>query len=212
MGARIAHRAPKDPNSIPGASTSKSSQALVLRGLFLLGPHGSLPCAPQASFDGARTGGGVVPDHRSVYVTSAMAIRTGFDKFLDEKLRDPAFREEFEVARAEIVATDALIRALEGARAVRGVSKAELARRLSVKPEIIRRLLTDAGGNPTVGTVLKVATALDYHLEIVPNQGRRAAPVSGAARQARASTEARTAARASGTRPRASERARSRAR
>lgn len=141
-----------------------------------------------------------------------MATRTGFDKFLEEKLRDPAFREEFEVARAEIAATDSLIRALEGARAGRGVSKAELARRLSVKPEIIRRLLTDAGGNPTIGTVLKVAAALDYHLELVPNRGHRAAPASEAARQARASTEARTAAHASGTRPRAVGRARSRAR
>lgn len=141
-----------------------------------------------------------------------MATKTGFDKFLEEKLHDPAFREEFEVARAEIAATDSLIRALEGVRASRGVSKADLARRLSVKPEIIRRLLTDAGGNPTIETVLKVATALDYHLELVPNQGRRAAPVSEAARRALASTEARTAVRASGTHPRAVGRARSRAR
>ncbi len=107
---------------------------------------------------------------RSVYVTHTMASKTGFDKFLDQKLRDPGFREEFEVARAEIAATDALIRALEGARAGRGMSKAELARRISVKPEIVRRLLTDAGGNPTVGTILKVASALEYHLELVTNR------------------------------------------
>jgi DNA-binding phage protein len=141
-----------------------------------------------------------------------MARRTGFDRFLDQSLRDPAFREEYEVARAEIAATDALIRALEEARAARGISKAELARRMTVKPEIVRRLLTDAGGNPTVRTVLKVATTLDYHLELVPNHGRRAASVPGAARQVRAATAARTGARATGTRPRASARARSRAR
>jgi DNA-binding phage protein len=141
-----------------------------------------------------------------------MASKTGFDRFLDEKLRDSTFREEFEVARAEIAATDALIRALDGARAGRGISKAELARRISVKPEIVRRLLTDAGGNPTVSTVFKVATALDCHLELVPNRGRRAAPVPEAARHARAATEAPTAGRATGTRPRAAARARSRAR
>jgi DNA-binding phage protein len=141
-----------------------------------------------------------------------MATRTGFDKFLDEKLRDPAFREDFEAARAEIAATDGLIRALEGARAGRGVSKAELARRLSVKPEIIRRLLTDAGGNPTVGTVLKVASALDYHLELVPNRGRRATMASEAARRTRPSSAARNVARATGTRRRAAARGRSRAR
>jgi DNA-binding phage protein len=116
-----------------------------------------------------------------------------------------------ETARGEIAATDALIRALEGARAGRGISKAELARRISVKPEIVRRLLTDAGGNPTISTVLKVATALDCHLELVLNRGRRAAPVSEAARQARAVTGAPTAARATGTRPRVAARARSRA-
>jgi DNA-binding phage protein len=141
-----------------------------------------------------------------------MATRTGFDKFLDEKLRDPAFREDFEAARAEIAATDGLIRALEGARAGRGVSKAELARRLSVKPEIIRRLLTDAGGNPTVGTVLKVASALDYHLELVPNRGRRATMASEAARRTRPSSAARNVARATGTLRRAAARGRSRAR
>lgn len=138
--------------------------------------------------------------------------KTGFDRILEEKLRDAVFREQFDVARAEIAATDALIRALERAREGRGISKAELARRMSVKPEIVRRLLTDAGGNPTVSTVLKVATALDCHLELVPNRGRRTAPVSEAARQARAVTAAPSAARATGTRPRAAARGRSRAR
>jgi hypothetical protein len=36
--------------------------------------------------------------------------KTGFDRFLREKLRDPAFRDEYEAARAEIAATDALAR------------------------------------------------------------------------------------------------------
>jgi DNA-binding phage protein len=129
-----------------------------------------------------------------------------------DKLRDPAFREDYEAARAEIAATDALIRALESARATRGLSKAELARRMDVKPEIVRRLLTDAGGNPTVGTVLKVATALGYHLELVPHRGRRAVRQPEAARQACAATAAPSAAPATGTRPRAAARARSRAR
>jgi DNA-binding phage protein len=137
---------------------------------------------------------------------------TGFDKFLTAKLRDRAFREEYEAARAEISATDALIRALEGARAVCGLSKAELARCMDVKPEIVRRLLTDAGGNPTVGTVLKVATALGYHLELVPNRSRGAARPPEAARQVRAATTGRTEARASGSPGRAAARARSRAR
>jgi DNA-binding phage protein len=141
-----------------------------------------------------------------------MPAKTGFDKILDEKLRGPAFRKEFEVARAEIADTDSLIRALEGARASRGISKAELARRIAAKPEIVRRLLTDASGNPTVHTVFKVAAALDCHLELVPNSGRRATPAGEVARRVRGPTEAPSAARATGTRPRAAGRGRSRVR
>ena len=141
-----------------------------------------------------------------------MPAKTGFDRFLDEKLSDPAFRHEFDVARGEIAATDSLIRALDDARASHGISKAELARRISVKPEIVRRLLTDTRGNPTVGTVFKVATALDCHLELVPNSGRRARPARALDRQVGRTTGAPTAARATDTRPRAAGRGRSRVR
>jgi DNA-binding phage protein len=138
--------------------------------------------------------------------------KTGFDKFLDQKLKDPAFRAEYAKARAEITATDAVIRALESARSRCGLSKAELARRMDVKPEIIRRLLTDEGGNPTIATVLKVATTLGYHLELIPNDRRRAAPRPEAAHRVAASTAARSGARATGTPHRAAARARSRVR
>ncbi len=141
-----------------------------------------------------------------------MPAKTGFDRFLDERLSDPTFRHDFDVARAEIAATDALIRALEGARESRGISKAELARRISAKPEIVRRLLTDVRGNPTVQTVFKVAAALDCHLELVPNSRRRATPSGEVARRIRVPTEAPTPARATGTRPRAAGRGRGRAR
>lgn len=141
-----------------------------------------------------------------------MAPKTGFDRFLEEKLRDPRFRQDYELASAEIDATDALIRALDGARTGLGISKSELARRMAVKPEIVRRLLTDLGANPTLRTVLQVATALDHHLELVPNRGSRHAPGTRAARRASVANAARSAARAPGTRRRAAGRERSRER
>ncbi len=108
-----------------------------------------------------------------------MATRkTGFDKFLDEKQRDPAFRAAYEAARAEIASTDALIRALDDARVNSGLSKSELARRMDVAPEVVRRLLTAKGANPTVDTVLKVAAALGYHLEFVPEIGTPSDPAA----------------------------------
>ena len=141
-----------------------------------------------------------------------MSTKTGFDRVLDEKLRDPSFRKEFEAARAEIDATDSLIRALEGARAIRGLSKAELARRIAVKPEIIRRLLTDESGNPTIGTVLKVAAALDYRIELVSNRAHATQATAPPRRTRRTATSARTSARATGTRLRGAAPAHSRAR
>jgi len=100
---------------------------------------------------------------------------TGFDNYFRQRMKDLAFAAEYREARAEIDATDKLIRALEAARDRARISKAELARQIDVRPEIVRRLLTVTDGNPTMSTVLKVASALGYHLELVPNAGRRGA-------------------------------------
>lgn len=116
----------------------------------------------------------------------ARRTKTGFDRYFDERMQDPTFAAEYTQARAEIDAVDGLIRALEQARERSGLTKADLARRIEAKPEIVRRLLTDAGGNPTMSTVLKVASALGCHLELVPNSGRRLAHRSATARTRRA--------------------------
>jgi DNA-binding phage protein len=116
--------------------------------------------------------------------------KTAFERYLDEQMRDPAFAAEYRAARAEIDAIDKLIRALDAARVIRGLSKADLARKIGSQPEMVRRLLTAARGNPTMDTVLKVASALGYHLELVPNRGgggtSRPAPRRHAARRVRA--------------------------
>ena len=101
--------------------------------------------------------------------------KTGFDRYFDDRMRDPAFAAEYRQARAEIDAVDTLIRVLDQARKRSGLSKAALARRIDAKPEIVRRLLTDAGSNPTMTTVLKLASALNCRLELVPNTGRQKA-------------------------------------
>jgi len=117
----------------------------------------------------------------------ARRTKTGFERYFDEHMKDPRFAAEYIEARAEIDAIDTLIRALDRARETAGLSKAELARRIHAKPEIVRRLLTDAGGNPTMSTILKLAAALGCHLELVPNSsaGRRARQRVEAARTGR---------------------------
>ena len=101
-----------------------------------------------------------------------MKARTGFDEFFDQQMQDPKFAAAYREARAEIDTTDALIRALDDARVAGGITKAELARRIGAKPEILRRLFTAENPNPTIHTVFKLVDALDFHLELVPNRSR----------------------------------------
>lgn len=104
-----------------------------------------------------------------------MAVKkTGFDKFFDAQMRDPQFARGYRKARREVDAVDRIVRALDEARAGLGMTKAELARVISAKPEIVRRLLTAKSPNPTLATVVKVAAALGYAVKLVPV--KRSAP------------------------------------
>jgi len=103
----------------------------------------------------------------------AKASKTGFDRYVDTRMNDPAFAEEYQRARAEIDGVDHLIRLLDDTRLSVSMPKAELARRIHAKPEIIRRLFTAKTANPTLTTVLKVADALGLALQVVPKPIRR---------------------------------------
>jgi ribosome-binding protein aMBF1 (putative translation factor) len=94
--------------------------------------------------------------------------KTGFDKFFDEQMASPSFAKEYGEARAEIDAIDRIVRALDLARDKSGMSKADLARAISAKPEIVRRLFTTSTPNPTLSTVVRLARALGYDLTLVP--------------------------------------------
>ena len=75
--------------------------------------------------------------------------KTGFDRYFASRMKDPAFASAYAKARATIDSIDALVRALDDARLLLGVSKAELARQIEARPEIVRRLFTAADPNPT---------------------------------------------------------------
>jgi transcriptional regulator with XRE-family HTH domain len=70
------------------------------------------------------------------------------------------------------------LHALESARAARGVSKAELARRSRVLPQTVRRLLSDDSQNPTVTVLLDLLRALGLGLGFVeqPRDAEGAGP------------------------------------
>lgn len=63
-----------------------------------------------------------------------------------------------------------LLRALDEARRLAGVSKAELARQIDIRPEAVRRIFTANDANPTLATILKLVDALGFHLELAPNR------------------------------------------
>lgn len=101
--------------------------------------------------------------------------KTAFDKYFDKRMKEPEFASAYTEARTAIDSIDSLIRTLDEARVLADVSKADLAREIQARPEVVRRLFTDTGPNPTVATVLKLVDALGFHLELVPNKPRKAA-------------------------------------
>jgi DNA-binding phage protein len=95
---------------------------------------------------------------------------------LSQDMQDPAFAEEF-IRQSEVVAAiDRVVAALDSARFRRGLSKAELARAVGANPAAVRRLLT-ARGNPTLATVIELATALDLELTLKPARPKRRDPL-----------------------------------
>jgi DNA-binding XRE family transcriptional regulator len=91
--------------------------------------------------------------------------RTGAERYLTDRLADPAYREHFESARERIEQIDTIVRALDDRRAELGLTKAELARRAGVKPEAVRRLFSIEHPNPTLKTIVSLATVLDLRVE-----------------------------------------------
>jgi len=93
--------------------------------------------------------------------------RTAAERYFDEKMRDAEYAETYRQERARIDSIDAVLRALDERREQLGLSKAELARRASLRPEVVRRLLTAEQHNPTMSTIVAVANALDIDLRPV---------------------------------------------
>lgn len=84
-----------------------------------------------------------------------------FDRYLEEQLRDPAFRKAWEADEAEYQ----LRRALIEARSERGMTQAQLAEATGMNQRAISRL--EMGGtNPTLKTLSRLAKGLGKRLEI----------------------------------------------
>ena len=118
---------------------------------------------------GARGEGGLLP---CVTLMSrygeGMAVRTGAERYFDNRREDPDYERAYTSARQRIDQIDAIIRTLDERRSDLELSKAELARRAGLRPEVIRRLFSAASPNPTLSTLVALAGALELELTAEP--------------------------------------------
>jgi DNA-binding Xre family transcriptional regulator len=89
-----------------------------------------------------------------------------FAELLAETFRAAGERAAHEREVAKLVAFAELLIALDEIRAGSQLSKAELARRIGVKPSVVSRLLDGKGRNVQLDTVADVADALDVYIEM----------------------------------------------
>lgn len=96
-----------------------------------------------------------------------MVRRTGAERYFEARAaRSPEYREALDTARARIAAVDGVVRALDERRIDLGLSKAELARQAGMRPEVVRRILGAGPANPTLSTVISLASAMSMDITI----------------------------------------------
>lgn len=94
--------------------------------------------------------------------------RTGAERYFAVLRKDPEYEAAYQAARRRIDQFDAIIRELDQRRSSLDLTKAEVARRADLRPEVVRRLLSGANPNPTLATLTAVADALAMKIVLVP--------------------------------------------
>ena len=84
-----------------------------------------------------------------------------FNDFLNESLKNPKIKAEYDKLQPEF----AMIQAVIDARVKKGVTQKELAQKIGTKQSVISRL-ESGRANPSVAFLKKLAQALNSHLEI----------------------------------------------
>ena len=97
---------------------------------------------------------------------------SSFREYRDERLKDPAFRAEYEAPGAEFEFIESLI----AARLAAGLTQAELAERLGTKQPAVARLESGAMP-PSLDMLKRLAKALNVRFEITPRETIEVYPV-----------------------------------
>lgn len=113
-----------------------------------------------------------------------MAQSTGAERYFAERAAEsPEYRQALDAARARIAAVDDVVRALDERRRDLGLSKAELARQAGMRPEVVRRILGAGAANPTLSTVISLASAMSMDVTVSAPEDRTQSGVSGTRRR-----------------------------
>ncbi|WP_416246629.1 helix-turn-helix domain-containing protein [Candidatus Poriferisodalis multihospitum] len=102
------------------------------------------------------------------------AARTGAERYLRDRRTDAEYERAYDAARHRIDQIDGIIRILDQRRCRLQLSKAELARRAGLRPEVIRRLFSAENPNPTLSTLVALAGALELKMTAAPLETSRA--------------------------------------
>ena len=94
--------------------------------------------------------------------------RTGAERYFEERRENADYERAHHAARRRIDQVDSVIRMLDERRSNLDISKAELARRADLRPEMVRRLFSAEGPNPTLATLVSLTEALDLRLVAEP--------------------------------------------
>lgn len=84
-----------------------------------------------------------------------------FSKYLDEQLKNPAFKKEWDALQPEM----AIVKAMIEARHVKGLTQKELSEKTGIKQPDISKL-EHGKGNPTIKMLQRLADGMDMELKI----------------------------------------------
>jgi len=113
-----------------------------------------------------------------------MVRPTGAEHYFEARAaQSREYRQALDAARARIAAVDGVVRALDERRRDLGLSKAELARQAGMRPEVVRRILGAGPANPTLATVISLASAMSMDVTITAPADRTQFGVSGTGRR-----------------------------
>lgn len=88
-------------------------------------------------------------------------MATKFDDFLQEQLRDPEFRQEYEALQPE----HAVVQAMIDARRASGLTQKELSERTGIAQGDISKL-ENGNANPSIRTLQRLAAGMGMTLKI----------------------------------------------